>query len=68
MFLNNSLGIGLEQIYALGVEHLAYCEEPSQKPTWHLFTLLGDLRFVRERLYATSGNLDLAGLALGRNT
>ena len=65
VFLNNSLGIGLEQIYALGVNHLVVCQEPGPRKYWHRFSVFADGRYVRERLYHAPTSLNLGGVSAG---
>ena len=67
MFVNNSLGIGLERIYAVGLEHLVVCHEPGRQKYWHRFSVFADGRYVRERLYQVPTSLNLAGISAGES-
>jgi hypothetical protein len=65
MFLNNSLGIGLEQIYAARGNQVVHCEEIREQKWWQRFSVSGDVRYVHQRLYKTPAETNLAGIAAG---
>jgi hypothetical protein len=67
---NNSLGIGLQQSYGLGLSTIVYstaCEKAP--PAGHIIYLsvYGDVRYMHERLFAPSQPLDLAGIRIAED-
>lgn len=67
---NNSLGIGLQQSYGIGLSTIAYATEcKSKPPLGHKLyvSIYGDVRYMHERLYAPASPLDLAGLRMGED-
>jgi hypothetical protein len=66
---NNSLGLGLQQSYGLGFSDVLYptkCDE--QWPT-HSFSASWnvDARYIHQRRYAPSSDLDLGGVRIGED-